>query len=139
MFCYAEDDQELSAFTASIGSTHSYDTGDVIIFDQIVTNVGNHYHPNTSTYVCPLKGLYVFSVSVLNTVSNHMKVNLMRENTHLGSGYSHVGDHNQGALSVVAECERGERVWVRCYGSSYAYVHQSYDWNIFSGFALHYY
>lgn len=49
------------AFTA----TNSNDTGHLgihqtIIFDRVVTNIGNHYHPHSGIFTTIVAGVYVF-------------------------------------------------------------------------------
>ena len=44
---------------------------------------------------------------------------------------------NQGSVTAVTECEAGEHVWVRCVAGTYKVEgHDTYKYNIFSGFLL---
>lgn len=36
-------------------------THHIIVFDQVVTNVRNGYHPHSGTFMAPRSGLYVFT------------------------------------------------------------------------------
>ena len=68
-----------------------------------------------------------------------MRAHLMHEQTMLASVYSYEDAYSQGSVSAVTECEQGDRVWVKSYGSTYAEGSISFMYNSFSGFALEYY
>ena len=56
-----------SAFTAFERTTEfvSYEEGEVLRFTDPVLNIGNDYNGSTSTYTCPLNGLYFFRFVIL--------------------------------------------------------------------------
>ncbi|XP_060591218.1 uncharacterized protein LOC132746158 [Ruditapes philippinarum] len=47
------------AFTAgvSVGNLHNLGIHQAIIFDRVITNIGNAYHPHTGTFIVPVKGV----------------------------------------------------------------------------------
>ena len=127
----------MSAFAASANVSRNYDKNDIVIFDVIVSNIGHHYLTETSTYLCPANGVYLFSLTVANDGDNHMYGEITREGIGLASAFTFNPDKDmtyQGAITVVAECTRGERVWVRCTGNNYRMI--TYPWVIFTGALL---
>ena len=54
------------AFTAGISSTDLHNLGEhqTIIFDKVLTNFGNAYHPHTGIFFVPFSGGYVITVTV---------------------------------------------------------------------------
>ena len=52
------------AFTAYATSSRTYDNRDIIRFDRVITNVGTHYSVTTNKFVCPRRGLYLFSLTL---------------------------------------------------------------------------
>ena len=106
-----DDTTETSAFTASINTSYCYNYGDVVIFDLIVSNIGNNYQAKTSTYVCLRHGLYVFSVSLYNDYVHSMVGDLMHEDETIASASATIKDEtSQGSVTVVIECATGEQV-----------------------------
>ena len=59
-----EDSTHVSV-TAFATTVRNYNTGDHILFDGIVRNYGSSYFMENSTFVCPVDGFYLFSVSIL--------------------------------------------------------------------------
>ena len=131
-----DDATEPSAFTATIDQSYYYNDGDMVIFDVIVTNIGNNYQAGTSMYVCPRQGIYVFSLALFNHHAYYMKANLMCGDKNLATAWAFNANkhNNQGSVTVVTECAAGEQVWVRSYGSRRANGYRNS--NIFSGFLL---
>ena len=57
--CLPDDETGPVAFTAlaDTGYPTAYTAGDIILFEQILTNAGGHYNANTSSFICPWDGL----------------------------------------------------------------------------------
>ena len=57
--CVLDDETGPVAFTAwaDTGNPTSYNDGDIIVFDQVLTNAGGHYNAGTSSFICPWDGL----------------------------------------------------------------------------------
>ena len=96
--------------------------------------------PNLSIYVCPWNGVYIFSVTLCNYPEIQISAELMREYTSYAlvwsDGYSNTV-YLQSSATVVVECARGERVWVRdAVDGDRLYDDTSYDYNVFTGYLL---
>uniref|UniRef100_A0A2C9L115 C1q domain-containing protein n=1 Tax=Biomphalaria glabrata TaxID=6526 RepID=A0A2C9L115_BIOGL len=58
-------------------------TGERIIFDKVLTNVGNGYDPKSGNFTCPIRGLYSFSVGVLPMPNNLVIVDIYQNKNYL--------------------------------------------------------
>lgn len=52
------------SFTASSSETRTYNVGDHILFDYVLSNHGNSYDNEASTFFCSHNGYYLFSLTV---------------------------------------------------------------------------
>ena len=52
------------AFTATLSVPQSVVEGDAVVYDNVVSNLGNSYDPNTGAFLCPSDGAYMFTWSV---------------------------------------------------------------------------
>lgn len=48
-----------------VGLKNPHEGYEVLRFDDVVTNVGNHYDPSTGKFTCQLSGIYYFTYHVL--------------------------------------------------------------------------
>ena len=122
-------------FTAIHSTDAIYSSGSIVEFDTIVTNTGNHYAPSNYTFTCPIKGMYMFSVSVLsNTYSYDSPLAILKDNVVLIYMYlNSYGSYSFPTASavVIAECDLGQHVYVEATGS--AYIDGEADSSHFSG------
>ena len=112
------------AFSASASAEQEVNERQVIIFDNIVTNIGNHYQAAASVFTCPVNGLYQISVSPTSS-DCETRCNVMRENDVIASTRAEEDGYNQSGVTVFVECQAGQRIWVEgrndgdcMYGSS---------------------
>ncbi|XP_060579446.1 uncharacterized protein LOC132736352 [Ruditapes philippinarum] len=54
------------AFTAGVSAYNLHNLGNhqTIIFDHVITNIGNAYHPHTGIFNAPVKGAYVITLTM---------------------------------------------------------------------------
>ena len=124
------------AFTAAVTSPNpSWSSGN-LIFNRVLSNIGNGYNHRTGVFTAPWAGTYVFYVSAVeynkqyfqaDIVVNHVaKVRLIGEN---GATYQ------TGTNMVVLILKRGDQVNVKhSYGKGY--YTQSVPMTTFSGFNI---
>ena len=140
--CLPDDDSGPVAFTAyaDTGTETSYGAGDIIVFNEVLTNAGGHYSTATSSFICPWHGVYSVSVNIQGYDSDYMSVFLMRNDAYIGfirieelsSGY------NRGSTTIVIECDRGDILWVRA-GYTGAIYTNSYPMTLFTAHMIHRY
>ena len=128
------------AFTAYISESRVYDNQDIVIFDAIETNIGNHFQLATNTFLCPYDGLYAFQISLLTDNTRVMHVALMLETRSVSFVYGNSAHYHQGTNLVIIECSSAERVWVMSVGNNQGVCGNEYNHHSsFSGFLLHKY
>ena len=108
-----EEVAEEVGFTAWAGSDKQYSRDQIVIFDRIVSNLGDRYRWQNSTFTCPVSGTYLFYLNVVSKPGHSMIVHIIKENSALvlavADGVSDV--HNHGSALVIINCLANERVW----------------------------
>ncbi|XP_055022662.1 complement C1q and tumor necrosis factor-related protein 9-like, partial [Boleophthalmus pectinirostris] len=110
--------KEVIAFTAKLNIAHStpYHRGVLKLVD-VVTNEGNGYSPETGHFVCPLKGLYFFTVHMSVAGRAHCEIYKNGESVTTLYDTSHPHDCPQVAtISTVVELKEKDTVWVNLWG-----------------------
>ena len=94
--------------------TKEYAPGQQIEFAGTVSNIGQHYQNRSHIFICPVHGLYVFTVS-LTSVNDGVPYSavIIHEGAMLTSVVTHDGNNDQGQALAVTSCYAGERVWVQ--------------------------
>ena len=106
------------AFTVYASVQRFYEIGEIIIFDGVLTNEGNHYQTHSSFFICPKEGLYMFTTTICGGLDDEdFEAFLMKEAQSFTTARAHVDHLDQGIASAVMHCEEGERVWVKVSGT----------------------
>ena len=140
IFCFITAARSLSvAFTASRSSSFSSSIG-LIIFDNVITNLGGGYNSSTGIFACPSDGAYVFTWTHMTQNGNHCYVYLNINGTiqdqlqafaHLG-GFKHTA-YSQPTMTGTFQLSKGDNVSVHTTSCSYYY---GSPYNAFSGWKL---
>lgn len=93
--------------------------GQTIVFEEIITNTGNHYNSATGVFVAPVAGQYFFTTSVTDLSNQggtvlHIVVNGKRV-AEVSTVQGQVG--GGGSTSVALEMNPGDEVFVRSYNA----------------------
>ena len=140
--CLPDDVTGPVAFTAyaTTGSPTDYRDGDVILFNEILTNLGGHYNSNMGVFVCPVDGVYLMSVNLNVYWETFMYLDLMRNSEQLSDVYiENIPEtHNRGSTSVVVRCDRGDILWVRA-GNGAINASENYKYNTLTIFLIYRY
>ncbi|XP_059367758.1 complement C1q-like protein 4 isoform X2 [Carassius carassius] len=136
-------DREI-AFSASLlqrgnsGNVGPFTTDITLTYRNVFTNIGNAYNPITGIFTAPLKGAYMFRISVYgNTaLSNPSTIYLMKNGEHVVVAH---GDQAQGVLNssngAVLILEVGDVVYVSLRSGRRIYDDDN-DHSTFSGYLL---
>ena len=116
VFYITDDDHGPAGFSAYATAIEQYDYEEIVVFSGVISNIGNHYDPNTSKFTCPYNGLYLFSVNMNAYSINDMHAQIVRDDEYLleawAYGYNDVY-YSHASAFTIAECNVGQAVWVR--------------------------
>ncbi|KAL4226160.1 hypothetical protein ACF0H5_014146 [Mactra antiquata] len=126
------------AFYATIGNTpfEHGGAGQVIVYDNIITNAGNGYNGHLGTFTAQVEGIYVFSTTMValghvdahaSFYKNSDKINIM-----FVSGVE--ADYDTSSSTVVLELQKGDVVTVRNVNNDRSFAGKGHS--SFSGFLL---
>ncbi|XP_052819491.1 otolin-1-like [Mya arenaria] len=136
---------EVYAFTAYLSNTvQNLNIGDVIVFDQVLTNEGHVYNPNTGIFTTPFDGTYVFHFAVADRHQHQFVGRLLVDGTNkvaaiADAQYSpHMDIEMQGGNMAVLSLFKGQRVWVESHRWDNQQIEsgESDRFSTFSGFLL---
>lgn len=107
---------ESVAFNAYISSYVPASTPHhILVFDKVITDVGNAYHPHMGTFIAPKSGLYVFTWSIRCNGINYHSAELMADNNIVNVIYLAPGSAIDGTVTgtAVVHVDQGDDVFIR--------------------------
>ncbi|XP_045169910.2 heavy metal-binding protein HIP-like [Mercenaria mercenaria] len=133
---YEYRENEKVAFTAKL-SKHMTNLGNnqPIVFDRIVTNIGQRYSPNTGVFTAPTNATYYFFASIMSHTGQPLETEIVKNGVRMVLMYSYDNMHEQGTNSVVLQLSTGDEVWVRHTATVGTMVYGN-NWPTFSGFQI---
>ena len=138
--CLPVDDAGAVGFTASAstGSPTVYNYFEVVVFDNVLSNFGGHYNPDTSSFVCPFDGVYMVNVNIVSTESDQAQVDVIRNDLPLALALADdlSGLRSHASNTVMTECQRGDVLWIRA-SIQLTTLHSDYQLCTFSAFMMH--
>ncbi|CAC5412554.1 unnamed protein product [Mytilus coruscus] len=127
--------RDIPAFTASLSASRNINAKDVVKFDKVWTNNGNHYDPNTGIFIAPREGLYHVSTTVMSVSGKTVYVHIWQNEIKTvglfpGTGYS------EATANMVLHLKKGDKVTVRG-GGRFPYLFSSSDYySMFSAYLI---
>uniref|UniRef100_A0A8W8JEG7 C1q domain-containing protein n=1 Tax=Magallana gigas TaxID=29159 RepID=A0A8W8JEG7_MAGGI len=125
-------------FTATVSSYSSTWSRGTLVYDVVITNVGNGYNPSTGVFTAPTAGEYVFFVNVQSYSTQSIYVDVVlngvtkvRTMAYNGGGSEY---YEAGPNLVVLTLQKGDRVWVKHYSGKGYQINGPIT--TFSGFLL---
>jgi len=111
-------------FTAYLSTSRSYSQNHVIVFDRIVTNVGNAYSYGTGIFLCPQDGYYYFEVHVISTGTNNFWLEIQKNNARIISANKR-NSPNYGSVSnsVTVKLRKNDQIKVVNWNSATSYIY----------------
>ena len=102
------------AFLAVMESTVSLAEMQTVVFDSVVTNVGNGYDASDGIFAADYSGLYQFSASIMAEQGGEVWTYIRLNEKRVAMIYARASDqrHDQGANSVILQLQKGDRVSV---------------------------
>ncbi|XP_053387535.1 complement C1q-like protein 4 [Mercenaria mercenaria] len=128
------------AFTASLQNTiTNMGSHQQIVFDYVITNIGNAYSPSHGHFTAPIRGVYAFFVMITDIPGHSASIQLLKNGQWIGhalaNGSSQDGNlYVTSTLPVVVQLQKGDEVWVQNEGS-FSTVEEldGGSWSSFSG------
>ncbi|XP_059583419.1 complement C1q-like protein 2 [Alligator mississippiensis] len=126
------------AFYVGLKSPH--EGYEVLKFDDVVTNLGNHYEPATGKFTCQVRGIYFFTYHILMRGGDgtSMWADLCKNGQVRASAIAQDADQNYdyASNSVVLHLDSGDEVYVKLDGGK-AHGGNNNKYSTFSGFLLY--
>ena len=111
------------AFTAVVSPPQlsNLGAGQTVVYDQIVTDVGNDYHNRSGVFTAPVSGVYVFNYAVMMDPGLSEYIELVKNGNHVIWNYGHAPGATHlisASRTAVVELMVGDQVWIRTQKSS---------------------
>ncbi|XP_029362798.1 complement C1q-like protein 2 isoform X2 [Echeneis naucrates] len=123
-----------------VGLKTPHEGYEVLRFDDVVTNIGNHYDPTTGKFTCQVSGIYYFTYHVLMRGGDgtSMWADLCKNGQVRASAIAQDADQNYdyASNSVVLQLESGDEIYVKLDGGK-AHGGNNNKYSTFSGFLLY--
>ena len=92
------------------GSLGTVGANQIIVFENVITNVGNAYNADHGLFTAPSSGLYQFSASIMAHHSQEVWTRFTLNNKPVSHIYARATDnrHAQGSQTIILELEKGK-------------------------------
>lgn len=104
-------------FNAKLTMGVTLDALHIVVFDQVLENVGGGYSASTGIFRAPVSGTYLFSLTILSKgKAQYAHIQLMKNDTELGRAFagSEVANWAQtGAIAIAEHLTEGDEVYTR--------------------------
>lgn len=67
------------SFTAYLSASTAVSSGQTVIFDRTVTNIGDAYNTSTDIFTFPITGVYVVMLNILSRSGEEARVAIQKE------------------------------------------------------------
>ena len=99
------------AFFATVGAKRLGKTGagQIIVFEQVVTNVGSAYNSDHGLFTAPMPGLYQFSSTIMADNGREVWARLCLNNKPVAYIYARATNdrHDQGSQTIILQLKKG--------------------------------
>lgn len=132
------ESQQHVSFSARLSSSiESLGPWETVVFNNVITNIGNTYSGVTGVFTAPNNGIYVFYTHILAT-DRPLEMSLQQNGSNKMLLYVHGGHRGSDSNLIVLQLAKGDTVKVvkhGPWGSKPFYVHKV--WSTFSGYMLY--
>lgn len=104
-----------------------------ILYARVLTNIGNGFDKWSGHFRAPLKGLYLFTFSVMAVGNQYIAVTMVKNGKWMAYAHSSSSAWESGAMSVVLALMKGDNILIQRYHGD-RLLHGSY--NMFSGYLI---
>ncbi|XP_061164320.1 complement C1q tumor necrosis factor-related protein 3-like isoform X2 [Saccostrea echinata] len=117
-------------FSAKLSRDIQLGNGQAVKYDTVITNKGNGYNKWSGHFTAPLRGLYLFSCTILAQHPYSVHIELMKNGSKISTLYSTTS--GQSSQSVVLILRKGDTVWTRQAWNGRR-LHDHVGYNMFTG------
>lgn len=130
------EDTKIAFFAVLSGGGQSIGSGQTIIFDDAVTNIGQAYDFYTGVFTAPKDGVYQFTATLLTSNDKEIWCHIMLNgNTVANINERGTGNrHGSGSQAVILQLKEGDRIYVKNSGAASALWGEGYS--SFTGFLM---
>lgn len=125
-------------FTATITKAITYfNPSTCIVYDCIVTNIGNAYNHQSGMFTAPVHGIYNFFVKTMVEGDHTLNLDIVVNGARIVSveTYGHYGRYGSGSASAVTVLNPGDQVFIKSRTSHASHLWGN-NWNTFSGYLV---
>lgn len=129
---------DIVAFNAYTTASGSYTSNQIVIFPEVLLNLGNGYNPISGIFTAPIAGLYHFIAHVCNRRPTGMVISIFQGETKIATSTVHENT-GESCVSVngVAMLEVGDVASVKSVWSSSQMFSDSLRRPSFTGILIH--
>ena len=137
---YPTDDHATTntvGFHAQLTKDITLGSAQTVIFDKVVTNIGNVYNPHTGHFTAPYDGAYYFASTFLEKGNGYLHLQMIRNSDEISRGHapSLTSAAGAGSMNAFVLLKKGDVVFVRHYVPAGAEtIHNS--WTFFTGYLV---
>ena len=107
-------------------------TGDVVVYDQLLTNLGNDYNKNNGLFTTRIPGTYFFTLYLMTTDDySHLGIYVNDDLQCTAFGEPH---HGVATCSIIRELSRGDVVSVKVFRDGASLHGDRGGWKYQNGF-----
>ncbi|KAH3718665.1 hypothetical protein DPMN_061471 [Dreissena polymorpha] len=127
----------LAAFTACQQTVTKENLGlhQTIVFEHVITNVGNSYNPNDGEFTAPTNGVYAFHVTLMTEAHKYANFEIVidgRRIDDMTADATMTNEYRSTAELWLLQLNKGSKVWMRTAEAGYR-IHGNCH-TAFSGF-----
>lgn len=101
-------------FTVQAFSHRNYTDGEIVVYEEVVTNYGGHYDPSAGIFTCPVTGYYLFSLSTMNPGGQTTATRLLVGSYELLYTWARDDSQEHSTTVGISLCEAGQSVYTIC-------------------------
>merc|ERR1712226_550005 len=131
---------EVGFMATASADEHNLHLNQEIIYDRVITNIGNAYDPTTGHFHCSISGTYLFNFNVMAAESDYVEASLTVNGNHIVHALSDHGSSattwDMGTTNVIIQIREGDAVSVTIQWPQGANTVHGNSFNTFSGYLL---
>lgn len=124
------------AFHARLKPSVTLGSKQIVVFDDVITNIGQAYDQHSGFFTAPCDGIYFFACTFLRGRGVELNLQMVKNNNEISRGHAATGGGSQtGSMNAVVYLRKGEVVKIRHFpGVGSENIHD--DWCFFTGYSV---